>query len=85
MIVANFTEFRSDLKKYIDYVEDDNELLILKRSNGKGTVMMSIDEYNGLMETIHLMKSKANAKRLQESLQQAREGEFAQVIDGSEI
>lgn len=85
MIVANFTEFRSDLKKYIDYVEDDNELLILKRSNGKGTVMMSIDEYNGLMETIHLMNSKTNAKHLQESMQQAREGKFAQVIDGSEI
>lgn len=81
MIVANFTEFRADLKKYLDQVEDENEMLILKRGSGKGTVMISLAEYNSMMETIHLLKSKANASNLYESLQQAKNGDFAKHID----
>ena len=68
MIVANFTEFRADLKKYLDQVEDENEMLILKSGKGKVTVVMSDAEYNNLLETIHLLKSKANANQLYESI-----------------
>ncbi len=81
MIVANFTEFRADLKKYLDQVEEENEMLILKRGSGKGTVVISITEYNSMMETIHLLKSKANADRLYESLHQANNSEFAVSMD----
>lgn len=55
-------------------MELDNEILIIKRSKGKGTVMISLDEYNSLMETVHLLSSKANADRLYESLKQMKEG-----------
>ncbi|MBC7388653.1 MAG: type II toxin-antitoxin system Phd/YefM family antitoxin [Opitutaceae bacterium] len=74
MIAANFTEFRTDLKKFLDSVEDNNETLIIKRGTGKGTVMISLDEYNSIMETLHLLSSKANASRLYESIQQMKEG-----------
>jgi antitoxin YefM len=75
MIAANFTEFRTALKKYLDSVENNNETLIIKRKSGKGTVMISLDEYNSIMETVHLLSSKANADRLYESIQQMKEGE----------
>ena len=75
MIAANFTEFRTALKKYLDSVENNNETLIIKRKSGKGTVMISLDEYNSMMETVHLLSSKANADRLYESIQQMKEGE----------
>lgn len=75
MIAANFSEFRTNLKKYLDDVEDNNETLIVKRKTGKGTVMISLDEYNSIMETVHLLSSKANADRLYESIQQMRNGE----------
>ena len=74
MIAANFTEFRTQLKKYLDSVEDDNEILIIKRASGKGTVLISLDEYNSIMETMHLLSSKANADRLYKSIQQMKEG-----------
>lgn len=74
MLAANYSEFRGDLKKFLDSVELNNETLIIKRSKGKGTVMISLDEYNSLMETVHLLSSKANADRLYESISQMKEG-----------
>ena len=63
MIAANYSEFRTGLKSYLDSVEDDNETLIIKRKSGKGTVLISLDEYNSIMETLHLLSSKKNADR----------------------
>jgi antitoxin YefM len=74
MIAANYTEFRTKLKKFLDAVESDNETLIIKRGSGNGTVMISLDEYNSIMETVHLLSSKANADRLYESIRQMKEG-----------
>ena len=78
MIAANFTEFRAGLKKYLDCVEDNNETLIIKRGSGSGTVMISLSEYNSIMETLHLLSSKANADRLYESIGQLKEGKSLQ-------
>jgi len=74
MIAANYSEFRTGLKSYLDSVEDNNETLIIKRKSGKGTVMISLDEYNSIMETLHLLSSKRNADRLYESIQQLKSG-----------
>lgn len=74
MMAANFTEFRTSLKKFLDNVVNNNETLIIKRGSGKGAVMMSLDEYNSIMETLHLLNSKANADRLYESIKQMKEG-----------
>jgi antitoxin YefM len=78
MIAANFSEFRSELKKYLDSVEDNNETLVVKRKTGKGTVMISLDEYNSIMETMHLLSSKKNADRLYESIEQMNAGKKVQ-------
>ena len=74
MIAANFTEFRIGLKKYLDCVEDNNETLIIKRGSGNGTVVISLMEYNSIMETLHLLSSKTNSDRLYESIKQINEG-----------
>jgi antitoxin YefM len=74
MIAANYTEFRTGLKKYLDQVEESNETLIIKRGSGKGTVLISLDEYNSIMETLHLLSSQKNAKRLFESIEQMKTG-----------
>jgi antitoxin YefM len=76
MIAANFSEFRTGLKGYLDSVEDDNEILIIKRKSGKGTVLISLDEYNSIMETMHILSSKKNADRLYESIEQMKVGKI---------
>jgi len=74
MMAANYSEFRTSLKKYLDDVENNNDTLIIKRGTGKGTVLISMEEYNSMMETIHLLSSKANADRLYESIRQIKAG-----------
>jgi len=74
MIAANFSEFRAKLKGFLDNVENNNETLIIKRRTGKGAVMISLEEYNSIMETMHLLSSKKNADRLYESIEQMKSG-----------
>jgi len=75
MLAANFTEFRVGLKKYLDDVEKNNETLVIKRGKGKGSVLISLDEFNSIMETVHVLSSKTNAERLFESIEQMKSGE----------
>lgn len=74
MKAANYTEFRKGLKQFLDIVEDSNEILIIKRGSGKGAVLISLEEYNSIMETLHLLSSRKNAKRLFESMEQMKSG-----------
>jgi antitoxin YefM len=78
MIAANYTEFRTGLKNFLDNVEFNNETLIIKRGSGKGTVLLSLEEYNSIMETLHLLSSKKNARRLFESIEQMKTGKKVQ-------
>jgi antitoxin YefM len=74
MKAANYTEFRTNLKQFLDDVEKNNETLIIKRGTGHGAVLLSLDEFNSILETVHLLSSKANADRLYESIQQMKTG-----------
>lgn len=74
MIAANYSEFRKGLKNYLDSVESNHETLIIKRGTGKGAVIISLEEYNSIMETLHLLSSQKNAQRLFESINQMKTG-----------
>lgn len=78
MIAANYTEFRTALKDYLDSVENDKETLIIKRKTGKGAVIISLEEYNSIMETLHLLSSRKNATRLFDSIEQMKSGKTLQ-------
>ncbi|MEI6051044.1 MAG: type II toxin-antitoxin system Phd/YefM family antitoxin [Bacteroidota bacterium] len=78
MRAANFTEFRTNLKGFLDDVEKNNETLIIKRGTGHGAVLISLNEFNSIIETMHLLSSKANADRLYESISQMKTGKSFQ-------
>ena len=73
MLVANISQFRKDLKYYIDSVTDNNDTLIVN-GNGKTVVVMSLDNYNSMDETDYLMSTPANKEMMYKSLQQLKEG-----------
>ena len=78
MLVANYSEFRTKLKNFLDAVEDNDETLIVKRGAGKGTVVISLDEYNSMMETAYLLNSRANRLHLEESIAQMEAGQASE-------
>ena len=78
MLSANVTDFRKEMKRYLDLVTEDFETLIINRGRGRGAVMISLDEYNSLMETMYLLSSKANADSLHKSLSQFEKGQFSE-------
>lgn len=57
MKTANYTDLRTNLKGYIDSVIDDSDTVIVNRGNGKGVVLISLEEYNSLKETEYIMGS----------------------------
>lgn len=58
MRTANVSDLRINLKEYIDSVIDDRDTVIINRGKDRGVVMISLEEYNSLIETGYLMSSK---------------------------
>ncbi|CRI66140.1 conserved hypothetical protein [Thiocapsa sp. KS1] len=77
MRVVNFSEARNSLKTVIDQVIDDADYTIIARRDAPDAVLMSLDAFNSLMETVHLLKSPANAAHLARSIEQYRQGQIA--------
>jgi antitoxin YefM len=78
MLSTTMSDFRKEMKKYLDLVTKDFETLIINRGKDKGIVVISLDEYNSFQATLHEMSSKANERWLDESIKQFEEGEFSE-------
>ena len=74
MRVINFSDARNRLKSVLDQVVNDADFTIISRRDADDAVVMSLDQFNGLMETVHLLKSPANAAHLAKSIEQYRSG-----------
>jgi antitoxin YefM len=76
MRVINFSDARNKFKQVIDQVVADSDVAIIARRDAADAVVMSLDTYNNMMETLHLMRSPANVKHLEKSLAQYRKGQL---------
>jgi antitoxin YefM len=75
MKVVSFSEARNNLKTVFDEVVDNADYTIVTRRDAEDVVVMSLDSFNSLLETFHLLKSPANATHLQRSIAQYRQGQ----------
>ncbi len=75
---VTYTELRANLAGFMDEVCDTRAPLLVTRQNARSVVMLAEDDYEGLMETVHLLRAPANAVRLLESIQQANSGELSE-------
>ena len=64
MLTISISDFRKDIKKYLDNVTDNFETLIINRGKDSGVVVISLDEYNSLNATQYELSSKTNETRL---------------------
>lgn len=74
MNAINYSELRNNLKAYMDKVYHNHEPAIITRKNNENVVLISLDDYNALVETHYLLSTANNAKRLMSSLEKARSG-----------
>lgn len=78
MRIINFSEARNKLKSVLDQVVNDADYTIISRRDADDAVVMSLDQFNSLMETVHLLKSPANATHLDKSIKQYQKGQVVQ-------
>lgn len=78
MAHVSYSELRTNLASYMDQVCDDRAPLLVTRQNARSVILMSEEDYEGLMETVHLLKSPANAARLLRSIAQADQGKLTE-------
>ncbi|SOY77959.1 antitoxin of the YoeB-YefM toxin-antitoxin system [Cupriavidus taiwanensis] len=83
MRTIHFSDARSNLKAVMDQAIADHDAVLITRRDAPNVVIMSQEQYDSWMETMHLLSSPANAARLMRSIQQHRAGmaEKHELID----
>ena len=74
MRTISFSEARNHLKQVIDQAVDDADITVITRRDAPDAVVMSLDTFTSWQETVHLLKTPANAAHLAKSIKQLRAG-----------
>lgn len=72
MLTTTISDFRKDIKKYLDQVTGNLQTLIINRGKDKGVVIISLEEYNSLTATQHELSSKKNEMRLDSAIEKLK-------------
>ena len=76
MKVVTYSHARNALKSILDGVVQDADVTIISRRDAEGdAVVMSLDNYNSIMETLHLTSNPANAAALAKAIEQDKAGQ----------
>lgn len=78
MRIISFSDARNRLKAVLDTVVNDADTTVITRRDSEDVVVMSLDYYNSLMETVYLLRSPENANHLAKSIAQYKAGEEVQ-------
>ncbi|PSJ62551.1 type II toxin-antitoxin system Phd/YefM family antitoxin [Kumtagia ephedrae] len=78
MPYVTFTDLRNNLATHLDRVEDDRAELVVTRQGHDPVVIVSLAEWEGMKETLHLLSSPANAERLLQSIAEADAGKLVE-------
>jgi antitoxin YefM len=74
MDVVTYSEARANLKDVMDRIVEDKTEVIVTRQKAEAVVMVSLSEWNSMVETAHLLSSPVNAERLRRSIEQMKAG-----------
>ena len=74
MLTTTISDFRKDIKRYLDKVTENFETLIINRGKDTGVVIISLNEYNSLCATQYELSSKVNETRLDSAIEKLKKG-----------
>lgn len=77
MDVKSYTAARQNLAALMDEVCESRSPIVVTRQKSKSVVLISLEEYSAIEETLHLLRSPRNAARLQESIAELESGREA--------
>ena len=72
---TTYSQARANLASILDQVCDERQIVVIKRRNQKNVALIAEDELSSLLESVYLLRSPENAKRLFRSLQWAESKE----------
>lgn len=85
MHAITYSAARENLATTMDQVCVNRDPVIITRKREQAVVMISLEDYEALEETAHLLRSPANAKRLIASIEAAEQGKVVEkAIDPGE-
>jgi len=86
MKTTTITDFRSKMKERLQEIEDDQDILILSGPKKRNFVILTLDQFNSMQETAHLLSTPNNAARLMQSIAQDKAGDVTiRELDSTEI
>ena len=74
MKTATITDFRQKLKRHLDEIQNDQDFLILSGPKKKDFVVLTLEQFNAMQETAHLLSTPANTERLMQGIAQDKAG-----------
>ena len=74
MDVLTYSDARANLKGVMDRVVADRTQVVITRQKAEAVVLVSLEDWNAVEETLHLLSTPANAKRLRSSIRQLDAG-----------
>ena len=77
MDAITYTKARKNFTQTMNKVCDDHAPLIITRQNQKPIVMMSLEDYNSIEETLYLLKNSKNSSRLSNALEDLKQNNFS--------
>lgn len=84
MIAATYTELRSNLKDYLDKVVRDSDNVIVNRGNGSAVVIMSLEEYESMLETAYVMSQPDLVESIRQGDEDVKNGNY-EIVNINEL
>jgi antitoxin YefM len=70
MDVLTYSDARANLKGVMDRVVEDRTQVVITRQKSEAVVLVSLEDWNAMEETMHLLSTPTNAERLRSSIRQ---------------
>ncbi|AFZ35675.1 prevent-host-death family protein [Stanieria cyanosphaera PCC 7437] len=84
-IQTTYTNARQNLAKLLDRVANDNTIALITRKGHPDMAIIRADELSSILETLHLLRSPANAQKLNQALERSLARDSEPVIASESI
>lgn len=76
---VNYSSFRKSMAEYLDRVNEDSSPVLITRQKGASAVLIGLDDFHAMQETIYLMASPKNAQNLNVSIAEIEAGDVVEM------